>query len=386
MKNTFTITVSIVLTLLVIAAMHLSFLYYGESGDFDSRRISVKVSPGSTFKQVQADLVEKGILDRPGIFRWAAYLTRRETKIKTGKYIFRRGESVSSILGKLTAGEVDYTRVVIPEGLMASEIAQILASEAEIDSALFMSAVWDSTLLMEHGIDAPSFEGYLFPDTYLFTWPMEGKEALGRMVHRFKEIYSASVEQVPDSIELDMNEIVTLASIVQAEAVFDSEMPRISAVYHNRLKAGWRLEADPTVAYALGGVRRKLWYKDLKVDSPYNTYRVRGLPPGAICNPGQSAIEAAARPSPDSKDFYFVADGSGRHKFSRTYYEHLKAKHLIKYGPVPTEMKQKSYLEVTGEQEKVAGKGEGGPDKPTGAVDVDAAGKTGEGEKDSDGD
>jgi UPF0755 protein len=122
---------------------------------------------------------------------------------------------------------------------------------------------------------------------------------------------------------------------VQAEAVYDSEMPHISAVYHNRLRKGWRLEADPTVAYALGGVRRKLWYKDLRVKSPYNTYRVFGLPPGAICSPGRAALEAAVYPLADCRDLYFVAAGNGRHVFNRTLEDHIRAKYRIRYGPPP---------------------------------------------------
>lgn len=348
MKLKISVLISLVITFIVIIAIQFSGLYYEDIGDFAARRISIKVHPGTAFKDVQAELVEKGILRRPGVFRWVAYLSRRETKVRTGRYLFRQGESVSSILGKLVSGQVDYARAVIPEGLMMTEIASILHREAEIDSALFMEAATDKALLAELGVDAPSFEGYLFPDTYLFDWPLGEKEALGRMVHRFRTIFDAHIAGLADSLGLSVNEIVTLASIIQAEAVYDSEMRHISSVYHNRIKAKWRLEADPTVAYALGGVRRRLYYKDLRVDSPYNTYRVRGLPPGAICSPGRAALEAAVNPLSGNKDFYFVADGSGRHRFSSTHYQHLKAKHLIKYGHVPAEIEQKPYLESVG--------------------------------------
>jgi UPF0755 protein len=217
-----------------------------------------------------------------------------------------------------------------------------------------MEATKDSTLLSEFRIRADSFEGYLFPDTYLLDWPIGAKEVVRRMAQRFTEVYATAIDTPSDSIVYDRKQIVTLASIIQAEAVFESEMPKISAVYHNRLKAGWRLEADPTVAYALGGVRRKLWYKDLRVDSPYNTYKYRGLPPGPICSPGGAALAAAASPEPGSENFYFVANGTGRHTFSKTYYEHLKAKHRIKYGPVPDKPKQKSYYEASGIDIKTA--------------------------------
>jgi UPF0755 protein len=333
------ITIAMIATVLFLAGLHFSVLYYKDGGDLDSPRTEVKVAPGMTFKQVQADLVEKGIVTNPELFRWAAYLTRREDQIQTGRYLFRYKESVSCILRKLTHGEVEYTRVAVPEGLYMTEIASLLQKEAVVDSAEFMETATDSQFVTGLGIAEPSLEGYLFPDTYLFSWPISPEEVARRMVYRFRDIYDMYVAQDADTIGMHKSHIVTLASIVQAEAVYDSEMPRISAVYHNRLKAGMRLEADPTVAYALGGVRRRLWLKDLRVNSPYNTYRNKGLPPGAICNPGQAALEAAAKPLKKSNEYYFVAEGTGRHHFSRTYDEHLEAKHRIKYGPVPPEIR-----------------------------------------------
>jgi UPF0755 protein len=272
-----TVSISVTITLLVLAAVHFSGLYYSDSGLLDSRRISMKVMPGSTFNQVQDDLVEKGIITRPNVFRWAALLSRRETKIQSGRYLFRQGESVSSVMGKLVSGAIDYTRVVIPEGLMATEIASVLFRELEVDSAAVMEAVGDSAFIADLGVEAPSLEGYLFPDTYMFEWPLEPGEAVKRIVHRFFRVYRASVGELSDSLDMTMNEIVTLASIVQAEAVYNSEMPRISAVYHNRLREKMRLEADPTVAYALGGRKRRLWYKDLKVDFLLDRYATERL-------------------------------------------------------------------------------------------------------------
>ncbi|MBN2070891.1 MAG: endolytic transglycosylase MltG [Candidatus Krumholzibacteriota bacterium] len=364
------VLISLTLTLLVMISVQLADLYYEDAGNFSSRRVSIKVHPGATFKEVQALLAEKGIVHRPGVFRWAAYLTRREKNIKAGRYLFRHGESVSSVLGKLVSGQVDYARVVIPEGMMLREIASVLQREVEIDSTLFMTAAADSAFLASIAIKAPDLEGYLFPDTYLFDWPVDEKDVLKRMVNRFREIYDAQIAPLADSIGMDMHQVVTLASIIQAEAVFDSEMRHISAVYHNRIEAKWKLEADPTVAYALGGVKRRLYYNDLRADSPYNTYRVRGLPPGAICSPGRAALEAAADPLKGCEDFYFVADGSGRHKFSKTHMQHLKAKHIIKYGPMPDEMKQKTYLEALeseGDGSWHEGSGDGldaGPESP----------------------
>jgi UPF0755 protein len=341
------ITIAIVAASFFLAALHFSALYYKDGGDLDSPRIEVKVAPGMTFRQVQEDLVEKGIVTNPDLFRWAAYITRREDDIQTGRYLFRYGESISCILRKLSRGEVEYTRVVIPEGLYMKEIASLLQEKGVVDSTAFMDMAMDSQFVTQLGILEPTLEGYLFPDTYFFNWPIKAEEVARRMVYRFRDIYGMYIAQEADSIDMHGAHVVILASIIQAEAVYDSEMPRISAVYHNRLRAGMRLEADPTVAYALGGVRRKLWLKDLRVESPYNTYRVKGLPPGAICSPGRSALEAAVNPLTGANEYYFVADGTGRHHFSKTYKEHLQAKHRIKYGAVPPEIRSRPDPSVT---------------------------------------
>jgi len=335
------VTIAMMATVLFLAGLHFGVLYYKDGGDPDAPRIEVKVAPGMTFKQVQADLVDKGIVTNPGLFRWAAYLTGREDDVKTGRYLFRYGESISCVLRKLTHGDVEYTRIVVPEGLYMIEIASLLQQKGVVDSTAFMQTVTDSQFVTSLGVLEPTLEGYLFPDTYLFGWPIDPEDVARRMVYRFRGIYENYIEEGADSMGLHSTDVVTLASIIQAEAVYASEMPRISAVYHNRLNAGMRLEADPTVAYALGGVRRRLWLKDLKVDSPYNTYRNRGLPPGAVCNPGRAALEAAVRPLAGSEDYYFVADGTGRHHFSRTYQQHLEAKHRIRYGPVPAEIRSR---------------------------------------------
>ncbi|UCF06000.1 MAG: endolytic transglycosylase MltG [bacterium] len=328
---------AIVLSLIIIALVHFGYMYYREEGTDASCRVVVKIPPGASLRQVKDILVAEGLLNHPKLFRWAAYFSGREKDIKAGRYLFREGESVAHILHKLIQGEIEYARVVIPEGYMANEIAGLLQDEIEIDSTVFMQMVFDSAVIRDFGFaGAPSLEGYLYPDTYLFNWPLETFEVVERIVHRFKEIFTDSMCALADSVGFSMNEAVTLASIIQAEAVYDSEMRRISAVYHNRLRKGWRLEADPTVAFAKGGIRRKLWYKDLRVKSPYNTYRVRGLPPGPICSPGRAALSAAVQPLEGCRDLYFVADGTGRHYFSRTLSDHVRAKESIRAGRRPS--------------------------------------------------
>ncbi len=325
----------IALSLLIVVVIHIGLVYHGAGGNAPFGSVEVLVPKGASFEQIKTLLADRGVLEQPGMFRWAAYLTRRERSIKTGRYIFRRGEPVAVILRRLVDGDVDYMKVVIPEGLMLKEIAAVLERAAGLDSVLFMDAVTDGALAGNLGVRSPTIEGYLFPDTYLFAWPLEAQTAIEGMVGRFYEVFDGDLRSRADSLGLSENEAVTLASIIQGEAVLDSEMPRISAVYHNRLRMGWRLQADPTVAYALGGVRRELYFKDLEVDSPYNTYRISGLPPGPICSPGKAALTAAVSPLTGCRDMYFVADGSGGHRFSRTQAEHLRAVRLIKSGGLP---------------------------------------------------
>jgi UPF0755 protein len=342
MTNTVSTILAVLLAVAFIFFVYAGWLYYEENGHQAARRVEIKIAPGATLQEVQDLLVEEGLLERPNLFRWVAYISGKEKKIKSGRYIFRYGESVSSILGKLARGEIDYTRVVVPEGFMLHEIASLVAQKADVDSAAFHDLALDTAFVHELGFDAPSLEGYLFPDTYLFSWPLTEKDAILRMVHRFKEVYEGTVSLADSSLEFTTNELVTLASIIQAEAVWDSEMPHISAVYHNRLAQGMRLEADPTVAYSLGGVRRRLWYRDLRINSPYNTYRRKGLPPGPICSPGKTALLAAMQPLEECRDLYFVANGGGRHHFSETLAEHLEMQRRIRAAKIaPVEMEGK---------------------------------------------
>jgi UPF0755 protein len=313
-----------------LAAIYLGVLYYGESVDRSARRVEIRVLPGEYLRDVEKRLVQTGLLKHPRIFRWVAVLTHKDRSVQAGRYLFDQGMSVAAILHKLSHAEFEVTRLIIPEGYMLSEISSAARREVEIDSAQFYSLARDTSFVRGMGINAPSLEGYLFPDTYLLSWPLSTRELAKQMVDRFREIYDRDVARSARDAGLSLNEIVTLASIIQAEAQDQSEMARISAVYHNRLKKGLRLEADPTVAYALGGVHRVLHYSDLRVKSPYNTYRIKGLPPGPICSPGLNALVAAVRPMPGCDDLYFVANGMGQHLFSKTHEEHLKARKMIK--------------------------------------------------------
>ncbi len=315
---------------LAIAGVYVGFLYYGEERIPGAERVEIRVLPGMYLSDVERKLVEADLLDHPRLFRWVAVATGRDKKVQAGRYMFLRGQSVARMLDKLARAEFEITRLVVPEGFTLREIARSAWREVEVDSAQFHRLALNPDFARELGINAPTLEGYLFPDTYNLSWPLTSRDVVRLMVRRFREVYDEHIALYAKSTGLSTNEIVTLASIVQAEAQRASEMPRIAAVYYNRLRKGLRLEADPTVAYALGGVRRGLKYSDLKVESPYNTYRTKGLPPGPICSPGRAALEAAVRPLEGCDDLYFVAAGDGTHFFSRTHDDHVKAKRLAR--------------------------------------------------------
>jgi UPF0755 protein len=314
----------------LIVAVYVGVLYFSENIRTGTPKVEIRVNPGMYLNDVQRMLVDAGVLKHPRLFRWVAIATGKDKKVQAGRYVFLNGMSISMMLHKLSHAEFEVTRLTVPEGFMLREIAGAVEREVEIDSARFYQAVCDPGLARQLGISAPTLEGYLFPDTYLLSWPISSRDLARLMVERFREVYQEKVAKYANDVGLSTNEIVALASIVQSEAQNESEMSRISAVYHNRLRKGLRLEADPTVAYALGGVRRGLHYSDLKVDSPYNTYRNKGLPPGPICSPGLASLIAAVRPLDGCDDLYFVAAGDGSHFFSKTHEEHMKAKRYAK--------------------------------------------------------
>jgi UPF0755 protein len=218
--------------------------------------------------------------------------------------------------------------VTIPEGRTAADIAMIMEERLGVDSALFMSVVNDTQVVHQVGLDAPSLEGYLFPDTYFIAMGSDPRRIASRMVANFRNHLPRAFDEQAARLGLSMNAVMTLASIVEWETFAPDEARLISSVYHNRLRRNMPLQADPTVSYALGKGPARLYYSDLKVDSPYNTYLYPGLPPGPIDNPGRASIDAALNPAPTNY-LFFVAKGDGTHAFSVSLSEHLAAKQQL---------------------------------------------------------
>jgi len=244
--------------------------------------------------------------------------------LKAGEYEIDRGASTLGVLSQLEAGRVKQHVVLLPEGATVAELARVLETERLASSAAVRSIAANPAFLSTLGIEAPSLEGYLFPDTYQFVRGMTPEEMLTRMVQRLRAKTGADITARAAARGLTVHQLLTLASIIEREAVEREEMRKISAVFWNRLRLKMPLQADPTVQYATGNERRALTRADLRIDHPYNTYRNVGLPPGPIASPGLAAIEAALDPAP-VQYLYFVAMDDTHHHFSATIAEHNAA-------------------------------------------------------------
>jgi UPF0755 protein len=288
---------------------------------------TVFVRPGAKIDEIGAELVTQGLLKSPFAFSILARLTRTDRQLKAGQYTFHRGDSVLQILTVFVRGMSGQNLITIPEGQTAKDIAQILSTRLGVDPEEFLASMADSSLIAEAGAPpGATLEGYLFPETYAFLPTTPPAVILRTMVLQTRKVLGEELAKGgPIAVELSPHEILTLASIVEAEAQRREERPRIAAVYLNRLRRHMLLQADPTVQYALGGHRARVFYSDLRVQSPYNTYLNPGLPPGPIGNPGRASIEAVLNPSPGSRELFFVARGDGTHIFSETGEQHAEA-------------------------------------------------------------
>lgn len=286
----------------------------------------ITVSKGESFRQVLDSLERAGIIRSRTLTDIAGRISAYTTRMQIGRYRFRSGMSNIDVLHDIRYGETaELIRVLIPEGLRPSGQAHILALHLGIDSARFVALVHDSALARTLGAHAPSLIGYCMPMTYAFYWQADEEEIVREMVARFWMMYDSSLRAATYAGGRSINEVLTLASIVEKETRVDSERAIIAGVYANRLRVGMRLQADPTVQFAmLEENPRPAGRIDLDWDSPYNTYRHEGLPPGPIDSPGKQAILAALNPA-RHKYFYFVATGFGGHRFTRTFSEHLRA-------------------------------------------------------------
>ena len=286
--------------------------------------VRVVVPPGSTFSAATDSLARAGIVGKASLFRTYAKLTGNDRALKPGTYLLRRGTSWPGILDALTEGKGLVHGLTIPEGYSLSWIAPRLARVLDVPPDSVQAAVRDTSLRRELDVPTPTLEGYLFPDTYAFPDGTSPREAVRMMVQRFEQTWKPEWTARLDTLTMSRHDIVTLASIVDKEAKLPEERAVIAAVYHNRLRKGMLLQADPTVQYARGQHTNRVLYRDLAIESAYNTYRNAGLPPGPIGSPGAASLEATLYPA-DVPYLFFVAHPDGHHEFRATFAEHSAA-------------------------------------------------------------
>ncbi len=305
------------LTALGYMAAFLLTPYHGHSSVAE-----IEIRRGDTFAAAARQLGEKGVVSQPRLFALWARLRGLDTRVHRGLYRFEGAVSPRSVLDGLVRGRTVIHKVTIPEGFTLRQIGRLLESKGLVTPEKFAAAIADPSLLDSLG--AGSMEGYLFPTTYFFRALAMEEEIVRTMFAEFRDRFTPELEARAKELGLTRHQLVTLASIIEKEGGPGAEMPLVSAVFHNRLKRGMRLQSDPTVIYGLEDFNGNLTRGDLRSPGPYNTYRIRGLPPGPIANPGLVALKAALHPA-EVDYLYFVSRNDGSHYFSESLREHNAA-------------------------------------------------------------
>jgi UPF0755 protein len=290
-------------------------------------KVRFEIAPGQSVRAVARNLLSEGIVRRSWAFLAGYRLFHAGRTLKAGEYEIAVPIAARDLLNKLLEGKVFLHPITVPEGLTAVEVDDLFRTGAFPMTGSFAEAAANPGPAASWDARAPDLEGYLFPDTYRFAKDTPASVVAATMAARFGKAFDGAEMRRAAELRMTVREVVTLASLIEKETAVPEERPLVSAVFHNRLRIGMKLDCDPTVIYALkkdGLWRGRLLLKDLRYPSPYNTYVSRGLPPGPICSPGEGSLRAALRPAA-GEYLYFVADAEGRHTFSRSYREHLVA-------------------------------------------------------------
>lgn len=313
------------------ALLATALLMAGCAGEGEGDPVLLTVPRGASFSQVVDSLAAHDAVKAPALFRLYGRAVGAAGEVKPGTYQFRPGTGWDTALDKLTSGDVVFARVVIPEGFDLPKIAARVAEAADVPMDSVLAFMTDSATVARYGVPGPTLEGYLYPATYSVPARASMDAIIGRMVRRYDEVWTPERQAAADSIGMTEREVVTLASIIEREAKLPQEMPFMSAVYHNRLRIGMALQADPTVQYALGQHQSRLLYEhiDSTAENPYNTYTNPGLPPGPIASPSVRSIDAVLHPA-DADFFYFVATPAGAHVFTRSLTEHNRVRAALR--------------------------------------------------------
>jgi UPF0755 protein len=282
------------------------------------------IASGDSFSKVTQQLQGMGLVQDGFRFKVLARIKGMDKTLKAGEYQLAKTMTPIQILDALVSGKTFLYRLTIPEGYNLLQIAEEAGRQGLGDAVQLAEFASSPETARAFGIEASSLEGYLFPDTYLFPKGISNQVLIAKMVERFQEQFSLEWRQRAEALNMSIHEIVTLASIIEKETGDPSERPVIASVFHNRLKKGMRLESDPTVIYGIENFDGNITRTHLKTPTPYNTYTIRGLPPGPIANPGSDAIKAALYPA-DTDYLFFVSRKDRTHQFSTTIEEHNAA-------------------------------------------------------------
>ncbi|MBW2284318.1 MAG: endolytic transglycosylase MltG [Deltaproteobacteria bacterium] len=319
-----TILIAVCLLFLLAAALTFGFGYYLVSpARPDGKEQVFLVTEGSSFRQIADDLHREGLIRGERLFLLWAKIMAYGRRVKAGEYELSPAMPPIRVLEILRRGAVVLHPVTIPEGYTRVRIARVLSEKGLADAKAFLVQTRGRDIAGRYGIAAADLEGYLFPDTYRFARGLPPAAVVDAMVDRFLQVTDPLRERI-ESLGMSLNEVVTLASIVEKETGRPEERPLIASVFLNRLKRRMRLESDPTVIYGIQDFNGNLTRKDLETPTPYNTYMISGLPPGPIANPGLASMKAVLYPA-DTKFLFFVSKNDGTHHFSRTYSEHRRA-------------------------------------------------------------
>lgn len=319
--------IGLLFVLLLVAGAAAGFVYMRVNQPYrgyESNEQFVDIPAGAGSVAIGDRLIGAGVIRDRTTYRTAVWMSGKGRQLKAGEYRFDAAMTPFEVIDKIARGDVYVVDVTFREGLTMAEMAKIYEAEGLGDAAAFMQAAKDPAPIRELDPAAQDLEGYLFPETYALPRKADAAKLVRQMVAAFLHAFPPELREAAARDKMTPRQVVTLGSIVEKETAKAEERPMVAAVYRNRLRIGMPLQCDPTVIYALqraGTFTGNLRRDDLMYDSPYNTYRYPGLPPGPIASPGKASLEAAARPA-DVDFVYFVSRNDGSHEFARTLEEH----------------------------------------------------------------
>ncbi|MGD8470154.1 MAG: endolytic transglycosylase MltG [Desulfobacterales bacterium] len=317
--------VFIFITLCGLGAFILNLQDYAEQpAGLEPNNVVIDIPAGQPFKKTAQTLFKRNLIKSLFKFNLVARLKGYDKRLKAGEYALSATMTPIQIMEKLVKGQVELYKLTVPEGLNIYQIADLVARAGFAENSAFIEAATDADLARKNSIPAETFEGYLFPETYYFPKKVRVETIISTMVKRFRNVFNATWNERANQLGFSTHQIVTLASIIEKETGAPFERPLISSVFHNRLKRNMRLESDPTVIYGLKEFDGNLKRAHLETFTPYNTYKIMGLPVGPIANPGEKSLEAALYPA-DTKFIYFVSKKDKTHQFSTNLKDHNQA-------------------------------------------------------------